>query len=149
MYSTKKFIKINNKKARFNYQFLEEYSAGIVLTGEEVKSIKSSKISIQESYCYFINNELWIKNVYTTNDKDVQNRKKKILLKKKEINKLLKNKKKGLTIIPTKIFTNSKGIIKINIALTKNKKKYNKREDIKKKEITKEINLNKKYYNFN
>jgi len=149
MHSAKKFIKINNKKARFNYQFLEEYSAGIVLTGDEVKSIKSNKISMQESYCYFINNELWIKNIYTTNDKNIQNRKKKILLKKKEINKLLKNKKKGLTIIPTKIFTNSKGIIKINIALTKNKKKYNKREDIKKKEITKEINLNKKYYNFN
>jgi len=148
MHSAKKFIKINNKQARFNYQFLEEYSAGIVLTGDEVKSIKSNKISIQESYCYFINNELWIKNIYTTNDKNIQNRKKKILLKKKEINKLLKNKKKGLTIIPTKIFTNLKGIIKINIALTKNKRKYNKREDLKKKEITKEINLNKKYYNF-
>jgi len=87
MHSAKKFIKINNKKARFNYQFLEEYSAGIVLTGDEVKSIKSNKISMQESYCYFINNELWIKNIYTTNDKNIKNRKKKIILKKKKIKK--------------------------------------------------------------
>jgi SsrA-binding protein len=122
------------------------YTAGIVLTGTEIKSIRLGKASIVESYCYFINTELWIKGMHVAEywwanryNHD-PNRERKLLLTKKELLKLKKRtQEKGLTIIPTKLFINDKGIAKIDIALAKGKKVFDKREDIKKKDTKREM----------
>jgi len=127
-----------NKKASFEYIFLEKYTAGIVLSGTEIKSIRANKVSINESYCIFINEELWIKNMHIA-EYDFGNiynhepkRDRKLLLNKREIKKLKsKNIEKGVAIIPTLLFINEKGIAKIEIALAKGKKLFDKRETIK------------------
>lgn len=139
-------VVIKNKKATFLFELLDVYTAGIVLTGTEIKSIRLGKASIVESYCYFINNELWIKGMHVAEywwanryNHD-PNRERKLLLTKKELLKLKKRtQEKGLTIIPTKLFINDKGIAKIDIALAKGKKVFDKREDIKKKDTKREM----------
>jgi SsrA-binding protein len=127
-----------NKKAGFEYVFLEKYTAGIVLSGTEIKSIRANKVSINEAYCIFINEELWIKNMHIA-EYDFGNiynhepkRDRKLLLTKREIKKLKsKNIEKGVAIIPILLFLNDKGFAKIEIALAKGKKLYDKRETIK------------------
>lgn len=139
-------VVIKNKKATFLFELLDVYTAGIVLTGTEIKSIRLGKASIVESYCYFINTELWIKGMHVAEywwanryNHD-PNRERKLLLTKKELLKLKKRtQEKGLTIIPTKLFINEKGIAKIDIALAKGKKVFDKREDIKKKDTKREM----------
>ncbi|HUW05285.1 MAG TPA: SsrA-binding protein SmpB [Williamwhitmania sp.] len=139
-------VVIKNKKATFLFELLDVYTAGIVLTGTEIKSIRLGKASIVESYCYFINTELWIKGMHVAEywwanryNHD-PNRERKLLLTKKELLKLKKRtQEKGLTIIPTKLFINDKGIAKIDIALAKGKKVFDKREDIKKKDTKREM----------
>lgn len=133
---------LKNKKAYFNYEILDTELAGIVLTGTEVKSVKQTKVSFTDSYCLFVGDEMWIRNLqiseyeqsgYQTHD---PKRDKKLLLTKKQ---LLKFKKQfeisGLTIVPLAIQTNEKGIIKVNIGLAKGKKLYDKKNSIKEKDI--------------
>ena len=138
----KKSINIVNKKARFSYDLLDTYTAGIVLTGTEIKSIRASKASIAESFCEFNDSgELLVINM-TVQQYDHGNHfnhrpkaERKLLLNKKELHKLEKEvKNTGLTIIPTKLFINEKGFAKLKIALAKGKKLFDKREAIKERE---------------
>lgn len=136
-----KNIAIKNKRANFEYTFLDQYTAGIVLTGTEIKSVRAGKVSLQESYCYFAKGELWSKgmhiavyepgNIYN----HVENRERKLLLNSKELNKLMRNKEKGLTIVPIQLFINERGLAKLQIALAKGKKLYDKRQHIKAKDL--------------
>ena len=137
-----KSINIINKKAKFEYQLLDQYKAGIVLTGTEIKSIRLSKASISESFCEFnYNNELFIINMFIDeyefgnhhNHKTKSQRK--LLLNKKELRKLNKDvKNTGLTIVPLKVFINEKGFAKVLISLAKGKKTFDKRQVIKDRE---------------
>lgn len=139
-------INIKNKKASFNYEFIDVYEAGLQLLGTEIKSIREGKASIQEAYCAFKNDELFVINMnispYTeasfTNHSPTRTRK--LLLHKKELEKLFKKKKdNGLTIVPLKLFINSKGIAKLNIALAKGKKIHDKRETLKDKDAKRQM----------
>jgi len=134
---------IENRKVRFEYHILDTYIAGIVLQGTEIKSIRNGKISMNDSFCYFNNGELYIKNILISETKDAfthsAKRDRKLLLKKKELNKLSDSLVKGLTILPYKIFMNDRGIVKIEIVLGRGKKLYDKRETIKERDIKKEL----------
>ena len=139
-------MKIHNKKANFEYKLFDNYRAGIQLLGTEIKSIRSNKVSINESYCSFIDNELYVHGMhidlysYGNNSNYEPKRKRKLLLNKKELSKLQnKLNEKGYTIIPTCLFINSKGLAKLEIKLAKGKKIFDKRHDIKKRDIQKEI----------
>jgi len=144
-------ISIKNRKAYFQYAFLEKYIAGIQLTGTEIKSVRSGKISLVDSYCHFINNELWVQGMYIAGylrgghyNHDPK-RERKLLLQKRELNKLQrKTKETSLTIIAIRLFINDRGLAKLEIALAKGKKEYDKREDIKQKDIKREIDRLKK-----
>ena len=140
-------INIENRKAKFDYQFLDVLTAGLVLKGTEIKSIREGKAGLADSYCYFKNNELFIKNFHITEYADASFynheplRERKLLLSKQELNKWLKKvKDSGLTIVPIKLFINEKGYAKLNIALAKGKKAFDKRDDIKKRDIEREMN---------
>lgn len=136
-----KNIVIKNKRASFEYTFLDKYVAGIVLTGTEIKSVRVGEVSLQEAYCYFSRGELWVKsmhiaayaqgNIYN----HVENRDRKLLLNRKELNKLMRNKEKGLTIIPVQLFINEWGLAKLQIALAKGKRLYDKRQSIKERDL--------------
>jgi SsrA-binding protein len=134
---------IENRKVRFEYHILDTYIAGIVLQGTEIKSIRNGKISMNDSFCYFNNGELYIKNILISETKDAfthsAKRDRKLLLKKKELNKLSDSLVKGLTILPYKIFMNDRGIVKIEIVLGRGKKLYDKRETIKERDINREL----------
>ena len=150
----KKSINILNKKARFSYDLLDTYTAGIVLTGTEIKSIRASKASIAESFCEFNDSgELLVINM-TVQEYDHGNHfnhrpkaERKLLLNKKELRKLEKEvKNTGLTIIPTKLFINEKGFAKLKIALAKGKKLFDKRETIKDRENKRNLDRIKKNF---
>ncbi len=138
-----KKLEITNRRAKYEYHFIDEYQAGIVLMGSEVKTIKIGKASIVDSFCYFKGDELFIKNFnvteMSTSYTHEPNREKKLLLNKKELKKLKSDLTKGLTIIPYKVYTNDKGIIKVKIVLAKGKKDWDKRNDIKEKDIQREL----------
>ena len=139
-------VVIKNKKASFLYELLDTYTAGIVLTGTEIKSIRLGKASLVEAYCYFVQGDLWIKGMHVAEywwanrfNHD-PNRERKLLLTKKELIKLKKkSQEKGLTIIPLKLFINDKGLCKVDIALAKGKKVFDKREDLKTKDSKREM----------
>lgn len=142
---------IVNRKAKFNYEFLESYKAGMVLTGTEIKSVKEGKVNLGDSFCYFRQGELWLKNLHISEYKNGSYanhdplRLRKLLLTKKEMSKLEgKIKEKGLTIIPYKIFFSERGLAKIEIVLAKGKKSFDKRESIKERDTQKEIQRVKK-----
>jgi len=138
-------INILNKRARFDYEFIDTYTAGVVLTGVEVKFIRKGHLSFVDSFCSFQNDELFMKNVSISGiGNDNIKRDRKLLLKKKELNKIKKDLDKGLTIIPTKLYENEKGLFKVEIVLARGKKLYDKRETIKKKDIDKETSRNLK-----
>jgi SsrA-binding protein len=141
-----KRINIENRKSRFNYEFLETYTAGICLLGSEVKSIRDHRVSMVDSFCFFVGNELWIKNLnITQSDQNSSHdpiRDRKILLKKRELKRLKNKLDEGLSIIPIRIFTSENNKIKIEISLSKGKKLYDKRESIKNRDIDKEISRN-------
>ncbi|MBB68744.1 MAG: SsrA-binding protein [Flavobacteriaceae bacterium] len=150
----KKSINIVNKKARFSYDLLDTYTAGIVLTGTEIKSIRASKASIAESFCEFNDSgELLVINM-TVQEYDHGNHfnhrpkaERKLLLNKKELRKLEKEvKNTGLTIIPTKLFINEKGFAKLKIALAKGKKLFDKRETIKDRDNKRNLDRIKKNF---
>ncbi len=146
-----KDISIKNRKASHEYEFIDTYEAGVVLKGSEIKSIREGKVSLPEAFCHFQKGELFIKSMtisqYTEgsfNNHDPL-RERKLLLKKVELEKLRKkSEEKGLTIIPTKLFINSRGLAKIQIALARGKKLYDKRESLKQKDqkrINQELQL--------
>lgn len=137
-----------NRKANFNYVFLETYTCGIVLTALEAKSFFEGGISFNDSYCLFKNDELYLKNFHiskpkffkeTIGDSWNPNGDRKLLLKKYELNRLKSKLLKGLTLVPTKAFVKDKRYIKLEIALAKGKKSWDKRETIKKRETEKNI----------
>ena len=139
-------IEIKNKKASFEYAFLEKYTAGIKLTGTEIKSIRAGKANLVDAYCYFENNELYVRGMHVSEYEwgsyanHEPKRDRKLLLNKKELVKLFrKSQDKGLTIVALKIFLNDKGLAKLDIALAKGKKQYDKREDLKKKDAKREM----------
>lgn len=139
-------INIKNKKASFEYEFLEKFTAGIQLTGTEIKSIRAGKASIVEGYCFLKNGEVFIKNMYIaeyeqgTYNNHNPKRDRKLLLNKTEINKLERKKKDvGLTIVPLRLFINNKGFAKLDIALAKGKKLHDKRHDLKDKDAKRSI----------
>mmetsp|Transcript_6237 Transcript_6237/g.14048 ORF Transcript_6237/g.14048 Transcript_6237/m.14048 type:complete len:155 (-) Transcript_6237:3066-3530(-) len=140
-----KNVTIKNRKASFAYTFLDKYVAGIVLTGTEIKSVRLSNASLQEAYCYFSQGELWVQGMYIavytpgTIYNHVENRKRKLLLNRKELNKLMRNKEQGLTIIPIQLFIHERGLAKLQIALAKGKKLYDKRQHIKERDLKRTI----------
>ena len=145
MADLKNKINILNKRASFEYAFLEKYVAGMQLTGTEIKSIRDGKCNITDGYCFFKDNELWVKNILIseyekgTHYNHEPKRDRKLLLNKTEINKLLKKlKDQGLTIVPLKLFISESGYAKLEIALAKGKKMFDKRDDIKKRDIQRE-----------
>ena len=144
-------ISIINKKAKFNYFIEDEYTAGIVLTGSEIKSIRKRNVSISESFCEFNDNtELFITKMYIKEyENSSYNRnslsQRKLLLNKRELKKLKKKVADvGLTIIPLKLFINDSGLAKIKIALVKGKKLYDKRQSLKEKEIKRDLQKSRK-----
>lgn len=139
-------IDIVNKKARFNYEFLQTYTAGIQLHGTEIKAIREGKINITDGFCYFKNDELWVKNIHISlyNMGSYNNheplRVRKLLLHRRELTKLQNTvKEKGLTIVPYKVFLSDRNFIKMEIALVKGKKTYDKRESIKEQDSKRTI----------
>lgn len=149
-----KIINIKNKRARFEYELIDEYTAGIILTGTEIKSIRNSKASITESFCEFNQKgELFTVNMHIeeyafgTRFNHKPKAQRKLLLNKKELNKLYKEVKNGgLTIVPLRLFINEKGFAKIRIALARGKKLYDKRETIKDRENKRDLDRVKKNF---
>lgn len=139
-------INIKNKRASFDYELMDQFVAGIVLTGTEIKSIRLGKASLTDSYCFLNKGELWIKNMniseyfYGNMNNHVARRERKLLLTKKELRKLERlTKETGYTIIPTRLFINEKGLAKLVIHTAKGKKEYDKRESIKEREDNREM----------
>ncbi len=149
-----KNINIQNKKARFQYEILDKYTAGIVLSGTEIKSIRSSQASIAEAFCEFNEQgELFVINmtiqeyVYGNYYNHAPKAERKLLLNRKELKKLLKEvQNKGLTIIPLRLFINEKGFAKLDIALAKGKKLYDKRETMKDRDNKRDLDRIKKNF---
>ena len=149
-----KIINIKNNRARFEYELIDEYTAGIILTGTEIKSIRNSKASIAESFCEFNHKgELFTVNMHIeeyafgTRFNHKPKAQRKLLLNKKELNKLYKEVKNGgLTIVPLRLFINDKGFAKIRIALARGKKLYDKRETIKDRENKRDLDRVKKNF---
>ena len=137
---------IKNKKAAFEYHFLQNYSAGIMLTGTEIKSVRQGMANLSDSFCLFIEDELWVRNMHISeykqgsyNNHDPK-RMRKLLLNKSELQKIKsKLREKGTTIIPVQIFFNERGIAKLEIAVARGKKMFDKREDIKRKDVEREL----------
>jgi SsrA-binding protein len=139
-------VTIKNKRATFDYELLETFTAGIVLTGTEIKSVRLSKASLVDTYCVVERKEIWVKNMYIaeyfygTYNNHAARRDRKLLLNRKEIRKIeAAAKNSGFTIIPTKLFINDKGLVKVVIAIAKGKKEYDKRQSLKEKDDKQEI----------
>jgi len=139
-------VRIKNKKARFQFYLIEELEAGMVLTGTEIKSIRDGKVSFVDSYCYFKDNELFVRNIHIaeyshgTHYNHEPKRDRKLLMNRRELKKFqTKTKEKGFTIVPVELYLNDKGIAKLLIALAKGKHLFDKRDTIKKKDIQRDI----------
>lgn len=139
-------ILIKNKRASFDYELLETFTAGIVLTGTEIKSLRAGKASLVDTYCIIERREVWVKNMYIaeyfygTYNNHSERRERKLLLNRKEIRKLeTAAKNSGFTIVPTRMFINEKGLAKIVIAIAKGKKEYDKRDTIRERDDKREM----------
>jgi SsrA-binding protein len=139
-------VNIKNKKATFDYELIDTYTAGIVLTGTEIKSIRDSKASLVDTFCFFVDGELWVKNMhiaeyfYGSYNNHSAKRDRKLLLTQKELRKLNQDAKNpGFTIVPIRLFINEKGLAKLVIALAKGKREYDKRQSIKENEDKREM----------
>lgn len=148
-----KTVNILNKRAKFDYEIMERYDAGIVLTGTEIKSIRLGKASIAESFCEFSNGELFVINStieeysFGTHYNHKAKSERKLLLNKKELKSLEKSlQNKGLTIIPLRLFINEKGLAKLEIALCRGKKNFDKRETIKDRDNKRDLDRLKKSF---
>lgn len=134
-------INIKNKRATFDYEILETFVAGIVLSGTEIKSIRLGKAGLSDTFCYINNGEVWVKNMYVAeysfgsyNNHQIR-RDRKLLLTKKEIAKMQKlSQQSGYTIVPLKLFINENGLAKMSVAIARGKKEYDKRQSIKERE---------------
>ena len=144
---TNRKIQINNKRASFDYEFLETYEAGIVLIGTEIKSLRAGKASLSDAYCYFSNGELYVKGMNISTyfwasawSSHEPGRDRKLLLHSKELRSLANSvKQKGLTIVAVKLYINDEGMAKLLIALARGKKEFDKRATIKEKDIRREM----------
>ena len=144
---TKRKIQINNKRASFDYEFLETYEAGIVLVGTVIKSLRAGKASLSDAYCYFSNGELYVKGMNISTyfwasawSSHEPGRDRKLLLHSKELRSLANSvKQKGLTIVAVKLYINDEGMAKLLIALARGKKEFDKRATIKEKDIRREM----------
>jgi SsrA-binding protein len=137
---------IRNKKAGFEFNFLQTYTAGIMLTGTEVKSIRSGKANFSDSYCVLMNGDLFLKNMHISEYKEGSynnhepKRIRKLLLNREELRKIEgKLKEKGTTVVPVRLFFNERGIAKIEIAVAKGKKLFDKRESMKEKDLRRQL----------
>ncbi|MEO9802325.1 MAG: SsrA-binding protein SmpB [Reichenbachiella sp.] len=143
-------VNIRNKKASYEFEFIDKYVAGLVLKGTEIKSIKEGKASLQEAYCYISKGEMFIKSMHiavyeqgTFNNHEPL-RERKLLLNRTELDKIeSKSQEKGLTIIPTRLFINDRGYAKLELALAKGKKIHDKRDSIKEKDVKRELERNR------
>ncbi|NOR75739.1 MAG: SsrA-binding protein SmpB [Draconibacterium sp.] len=145
-------ISIKNRKATYEYELIERFIAGIMLVGTEIKSVRNGKVNLTDSFAQFINGDMYVKNLHIaeyemgTCNNHIAKRDRKLLLNKKELLKLDKKvKESGLTIICTKLFVNSKGLAKLEIALARGKKTYDKRESLKLKDSKREMDRMMKY----
>lgn len=141
-----KKVEIKNKRASFEYQFLDTYTAGIVLRGTEIKSIRQQKVNLQDAYCYVNEDGVFIKNMHiSVYDKGTYLnheplRERRLLLLKKEINKITKKlDDQGISLIPIKLFITDRGFAKMEIAVAKGKKLFDKRDDLKEKDAKREL----------
>lgn len=139
-------IEIRNKRATFEYFLLDEYNAGLVLTGTEIKSIRDGKANLADAYCVFIGNELFVREMHISEYRfgsylnHPAKRDRKLLLNRKELRKLQnKLKERGLTIVPVMLFVNPKGLAKLQISLARGKKFYDKRDSIKEKDSRRDM----------
>lgn len=147
-------INIKNRKAKFEYEILDKYVAGIKLAGTEIKAIRQGKASIAESFCEFQNNELFVINMHVEEYSHASHfnhnpkSERKLLLQRRELRKLEKEvKNSGLTIIPLRLFINERGLAKIQVALAKGKKLYDKRDTIKDRDNKRQLDRIKKDFN--
>jgi SsrA-binding protein len=139
-------INIRNRQASFEYELLDRYTAGMVLKGTEIKSIREGKVNLQDGYCYFTNGELFVKgitiNPYAqgTHYNHESQRERKLLLKRSELSRLEgKMEEKGLTLVPVRLFINERGLAKLELALARGKKMHDKRQSIKEREAAREL----------
>jgi len=146
-------VNIKNRRASFDYIVTETYTAGVVLTGTEIKSIRQSKASLTDTYCTFINDELWVKNMhiaeyfYGSYNNHTARRDRKLLLERKELRKLKQAvKNPGFAIVPMRLFINDKGLAKLVIALARGKHEYDKRESIKERDDKREMDRIKRHF---
>ena len=149
----KNSINIKNKRAFFDYEIIDRFEAGLQLCGTEIKSIRQGRVSLVDTYCFFNRRELWTKGMniaeyfYGTYNNHIPTRERKLLLQKKELRKLeRKTKETGLTIVPLRLFINEKGLAKLEIALAKGKKQHDKRETLKMKDTSREIDRIRKNF---
>ncbi len=134
-------VNIKNRRARYDYEIVDTFTAGIVLTGTEIKSIRQGKASLADTYCYVDNGEVWVKNMYIaeyfygTYNNHSERRERKLLLNRKEIRQLEKSSKEtGFTIVPLRMFLSERGYAKLVIGVGRGKKEYDKRQSIKERE---------------
>lgn len=146
-------VQIRNKKASFEYYFIDTYTAGIVLTGTEIKSIRNGKASLVDSFCFINNGEIWVKGMnispyfYGSYANHVAKRDRKLLLNKREIRRIMEDTKAvGFTIVPVLLFIDEKGRAKLDIALARGKKEYDKRQTLKEKEDRREMDRAIKHF---
>lgn len=139
-------INIKNRRASFDYEITDTYTAGIVLTGTEIKSIRRGKASLSDTYCLVERGEVWVKNMYIaeyfygTYNNHVVRRDRKLLLNKKEINKLSRSgAEAGFTLVPLRLFINERGLAKLVIGVARGKKSYDKRQSIKEREDKRQL----------
>lgn len=139
-------INIKNRRARYEFEFIDTYQAGIVLKGTEIKSIREGKVNLQDGFCFFKKGELFLKNVHISPYAQgsfynhTEDRERKLLLKKQELTKLeSKMNEKGLTMVPTRLYINNRGLAKLELILGKGKKIHDKRDSIKEKDIKREM----------
>lgn len=139
-------IQIKNRRATFDYELLDTFTAGIVLTGTEIKSIRLGKASLVDTFCIPEKDGVWVKNMYIaeyfygTYNNHAARRDRKLLLNKKEIAKIVSaSRNSGFTIVPTKLFINDKGLAKVIVAIAKGKKEYDKRDSIKERDDRREM----------
>ncbi|MBQ1912930.1 MAG: SsrA-binding protein SmpB [Bacteroidales bacterium] len=146
MPKAKSSIQIKNRRASFDYEFLETYTAGIQLVGTEIKSIRAGKVSLQDAYCFFVGHELFVRGMniasyhWGTWNQHEPVRDRRLLLNRRELRHLqMEDKNKGLTIVAVKLFIAENGFAKLVIALAKGKKEYDKRQSIKAKDVRREM----------
>ena len=150
--ATKNIISIRNKRASFEYYLLEEFVAGLQITGTEIKSIREGRANLTDAYCNFKGEELFVINMHIaeyalgTHYNHEPKRDRKLLLNKRELRKIAtKTKEKGLTMIPMELFVNEKGLAKLKFAIAKGKKLYDKRETLKTKDNKREMDRSSEY----